>query len=161
MIDMLHICCSISVIYQTCVETMCFLRNISCIGVICWNRILLACFILWNWGGGNCQTSLWKIIQDPAAHLRGKWWFSEDRGVYCELIVEGLERMESPLTDSVASFLITIGWFVNIVPLWFNLLCAVRRKQFPERAWRGLLIYLLCINSVLAGERTPTISSPK
>lgn len=39
----------------------------------------------------------------------GKWRFSEDRRVYCELIVEGLGRMESPLTDSVASFLITIG----------------------------------------------------
>ncbi len=84
---------------------------------------------------------------------------SENQRVCCELIEEGLE---SPLTDSVASFLITIGWFVNIVPLWFNLLCAVRRKLFPEGCWRGLLIYLLCINSVLAGERTrPSLHQSK
>lgn len=73
--------------------------------------------------------------------------FSE-RFLQYEVVEEGLERTESPLTDSVASFLITIGWFVNIVPLWFNLLCAVEWKLSPEGCWRGLLIYLLCINNV-------------
>lgn len=65
------------------------------------------------------------------------------------------------MTQRVSFFLITIGWFVNIAHLWFNLLCAVRWKLFSEGFKRGLLIYLQCVNSVLVGERTLTFFSPK
>lgn len=77
--------------------------------------------------------------------------------VVVSVIEEGSERMETPLTDGVASLLITIGWFVNIVPLWFNLLCAVKWKLFPGGCRRVLLIYLLCINSVFGRRVHPDL----
>lgn len=84
----------------------------------------------------------------------------EYQRVCCELI-KGLGRLECSRTHTVASLLVTIGWFVNIVPLWFNLLCALRQKLFPEGCRRGVLIYLLCIKSALAGERATIFSSTK
>lgn len=77
--------------------------------------------------------------------------------VVVSVIEEGSERMETPLTDGVASLLITIGWFVNIVPLWFNLPCAVKWKLFPGGCRRVLLIYLLCINSVFGRRAHPDL----
>lgn len=52
-------------------------------------------------------TSPRKKNQDPLHTSDGRMVVSEDWRVCCELILEGFWRMESPLTDTVAPFLIT------------------------------------------------------